>query len=60
MLASALRVTAAALSAAETSMERAWSCGEGTDDGGVEAESAGEVGAEEASDMVKALIFRNF
>lgn len=42
------------MSSAETSMERAWSWGEGTDEGGVEAESAGELRGEEASDMVEA------
>jgi hypothetical protein len=35
-------------------MERAWSWGEGTDEGGVEVESAGELRGEEASDMVEA------
>lgn len=52
LLAWALRATAAALSSAGTSMERAWSWGDGTDDGGVEAKSEGELGGElDLSDM---------
>lgn len=56
LLASVLSTAAAALSSAETSIESAWSWGEGgrdeTDDGGVEI---GELRGEELSDMVEAL-----